>query len=81
MRDTFRGSDSLGGVLREQPCQRRVEDRLGFRSVAPLVLGLVERGIGLLAQNLQIPIVPIRIGGVWQMKQQRRRFAGRRLPQ
>ncbi len=34
-------------------------------------------GIGLLAENLQIPIVPIRLDGVWQMKQERRRFARR----
>ncbi|HEY4978895.1 MAG TPA: AMP-binding protein, partial [Candidatus Acidoferrum sp.] len=34
-------------------------------------------GIGLLAENLQIPIVPIRLDGVWQMKQQRRRLAHR----
>ncbi len=32
-------------------------------------------GIGLLAQNLQIPIVPMRLDGVWQMKQERRRLA------
>jgi long-chain acyl-CoA synthetase len=32
-------------------------------------------GIGLLAQNLRIPIVPLRLDGVWQMKQQRRRLA------
>jgi long-chain acyl-CoA synthetase len=32
-------------------------------------------GIGLLAQNLQIPVVPIRVDGVWQMKQERRRLA------
>jgi long-chain acyl-CoA synthetase len=32
-------------------------------------------GIGLLAQNLNIPIVPMRLGGVWQMKQQHRRLA------
>jgi long-chain acyl-CoA synthetase len=34
-----------------------------------------EQGIGLLAQNLQIPIVPLRLDGVWQMKQERRRLA------
>jgi long-chain acyl-CoA synthetase len=34
-------------------------------------------GIGLLAQNLQIPIVPIRLDGVWQMKQEGRRLARR----
>jgi long-chain acyl-CoA synthetase len=34
-----------------------------------------QQGIGLLAQNLQIPIVPIRLDGVWQMKQERRRLA------
>jgi long-chain acyl-CoA synthetase len=34
-------------------------------------------GIGLLAENLQIPIVPIRLDGVWQMKQERRRLAHR----
>jgi long-chain acyl-CoA synthetase len=32
-------------------------------------------GIGLLAENLRIPIVPIRMDGVWQMKRERRRFA------
>ncbi len=32
-------------------------------------------GIGLLAQNLRIPIVPVRLDGVWQMKQERRRLA------
>jgi long-chain acyl-CoA synthetase len=32
-------------------------------------------GIGLLAQNLQLPIVPMRLDGVWQMKQEHRRLA------
>jgi len=32
-------------------------------------------GIGLLAQNLGIPIVPMRLDGVWQMKQEHRRLA------
>jgi long-chain acyl-CoA synthetase len=32
-------------------------------------------GIGLLAQNLHIPIVPLRIDGLWQMKQENRRVA------
>lgn len=32
-------------------------------------------GIGLLAQNLGIPVVPMRLDGVWQMKQERRRLA------
>jgi long-chain acyl-CoA synthetase len=32
-------------------------------------------GIGLLAQNLNIPVVPMRLDGVWQMKQERRRLA------
>jgi long-chain acyl-CoA synthetase len=32
-------------------------------------------GIGLLAQNLGIPIVPIRMDGVWQMKREGRRLA------
>ena len=34
-----------------------------------------QSGIGLLAQNLHIPIVPMRLDGVWQMKQQHRRLA------
>jgi long-chain acyl-CoA synthetase len=34
-----------------------------------------QQGIGLLAQNLQIPVVPMRLDGVWQMKQERRRVA------
>jgi long-chain acyl-CoA synthetase len=32
-------------------------------------------GIGLLAQNLNIPIVPMRMDGVWEMKRQHRRLA------
>jgi long-chain acyl-CoA synthetase len=34
-----------------------------------------QTGIGLLAENLNIPIVPIRLDGVWQMKRQHRRLA------
>ncbi len=34
-----------------------------------------QQGIGLLAQNLRLPIVPMRLDGVWQMKQERRRLA------
>jgi long-chain acyl-CoA synthetase len=34
-----------------------------------------QAGIGLLAQNLGIPVVPMRLDGVWKMKQERRRFA------
>jgi long-chain acyl-CoA synthetase len=32
-------------------------------------------GIGLLAKNLRIPIVPMRLDGVWQMKREHRRLA------
>ena len=32
-------------------------------------------GIGLLAQNLRVPIVPMRMDGVWQMKREGRRLA------
>jgi long-chain acyl-CoA synthetase len=32
-------------------------------------------GIGLLAENLRIPIVPVRLDGVWGMKRERRRLA------
>jgi long-chain acyl-CoA synthetase len=34
-----------------------------------------QSGIGLLAENLRLPIVPVRLDGVWQMKRQRRRLA------
>jgi long-chain acyl-CoA synthetase len=36
-----------------------------------------QSGIGVLAQNLRIPIIPMRLDGVWQMKRQRRRLAHR----
>ena len=36
---------------------------------------LLLTGIGLLAENLGIPIVPMRLDGVWQMKRERRRLA------
>lgn len=32
-------------------------------------------GIGLLAENLRIPIIPMRLDGIWQMKSERRRLA------
>jgi long-chain acyl-CoA synthetase len=32
-------------------------------------------GVGLLAENLGIPIIPMRLDGVWQMKRERRRLA------
>ncbi len=35
-----------------------------------------QSGIGLLAENLALPIIPMRIDGVWQMKRERRRLAG-----
>ncbi|HXT75734.1 MAG TPA: AMP-binding protein [Candidatus Eisenbacteria bacterium] len=34
-----------------------------------------QSGIGLLSQNLRIPIVPMRLDGVWQMKREHRRLA------
>jgi long-chain acyl-CoA synthetase len=34
-----------------------------------------QSGIGMLAEKLALPIVPVRIDGVWQMKRERRRLA------
>jgi long-chain acyl-CoA synthetase len=34
-----------------------------------------QSGIGLLAENLRLPIIPLRLDGVWQMKRERRRLA------
>jgi long-chain acyl-CoA synthetase len=34
-----------------------------------------QSGIGLLAENLNVPIVPMRLDGVWKMKRERRRLA------
>src|SRR4029077_13372173 len=34
-----------------------------------------QSGIGLLAENLGIPIIPMRLDGVWQMKREGRRLA------
>jgi long-chain acyl-CoA synthetase len=36
-----------------------------------------QSGIGLLAQNLGLPIIPMRLDGVWGMKRERRRLARR----
>src|SRR5215813_11680612 len=36
-----------------------------------------QSGIGILAQNLGLPIVPMRLDGVWGMKRERRRLAHR----
>jgi long-chain acyl-CoA synthetase len=34
-----------------------------------------QSGIGMLAENLRVPIIPIRLDGVWQMKREHRRLA------
>jgi long-chain acyl-CoA synthetase len=34
-----------------------------------------QSGIGLLAENLRVPVIPMRLDGVWQMKRERRRLA------
>jgi long-chain acyl-CoA synthetase len=34
-----------------------------------------QSGIGLLTENLNVPVVPLRLDGVWQMKRERRRVA------
>jgi long-chain acyl-CoA synthetase len=34
-----------------------------------------QSGIGLLTENLRLPIIPMRLDGVWQMKRERRRLA------
>jgi long-chain acyl-CoA synthetase len=34
-----------------------------------------QSGVGLLAENLRVPIVPMRLDGVWKMKRERRRLA------
>ena len=34
-----------------------------------------QSGIGLLAENLGLPIIPMRLDGVWQMKREGRRLA------
>jgi long-chain acyl-CoA synthetase len=36
-----------------------------------------QSGVGLLAENLDVPIVPMRIDGVWKMRREGRRFAKR----
>lgn len=36
-----------------------------------------QSGIGLLAQNLRLPIIPMKLDGVWGMKRERRRLAHR----
>jgi long-chain acyl-CoA synthetase len=38
-------------------------------------MGPFHSGIGVLAQNLRVPIVPVRLDGVWQMTRERRRLA------
>jgi long-chain acyl-CoA synthetase len=34
-----------------------------------------QSGIGMLAENLNVPLIPMRLDGVWQMKREGRRFA------
>jgi len=40
-------------------------------------MGAFQPGIGILAQNLGLPIIPMRLDGVWGMKRERRRWAHR----
>ena len=44
------------------------------RSIAGEI-GPFQSGIGLLAENLRVPVVPIRMDGVWQMRREGRRLA------
>jgi 1-acyl-sn-glycerol-3-phosphate acyltransferase len=39
------------------------------------VMAKFQSGVGLLAENLGVLIVPMRLDGVWKMKRERRRFA------
>jgi long-chain acyl-CoA synthetase len=41
------------------------------------VMAKFQSGIGLLAENLHVPVVQIRLDGVWNMKRERRRLARR----
>jgi long-chain acyl-CoA synthetase len=34
-----------------------------------------QSGIGLLAENLRLPVIPMRLDGVWKMKREHRRLA------
>lgn len=38
-------------------------------------MAVFQSGIGLLVENLGLPIIPMRLDGVWQMKRERRRLA------
>jgi len=38
-------------------------------------MAVFQSGIGLLAENLSIPVVPMRLDGVWKMKREHRRLA------
>jgi long-chain acyl-CoA synthetase len=38
-------------------------------------MAVFQSGIGLLAENLRLPIIPMRLDGVWQMKREGRRLA------
>jgi long-chain acyl-CoA synthetase len=40
-------------------------------------LASFQSGIGLLSENLGLPVVPMRLDGVWQMKSEGRRWARR----
>src|SRR5207245_9908507 len=44
-------------------------------SSADVRLASFQTGIGLLAQNLALPVVPMRLDGVWQMKREHHRLA------
>ena len=71
----FRGSFQFAGESVDRGYSILVfpEGIINDRPSADMVA--FQPGIGILAEQLRIPVVPIRLDGVWQMKQRRRRWA------
>jgi long-chain acyl-CoA synthetase len=71
----FRESFRFAGELADRGCSVLVFPEGQVNNSEDGRMAPFRPGAGLLAQNLNVPIVPMRLDGVWKMKKQRRRLA------
>jgi long-chain acyl-CoA synthetase len=71
----FRGSFRFGGESVDRGYSLLIFPEGEVNNTDTGEMAPFRSGVGLLAENLRIPIVPMRLDGVWQMKRERRRLA------
>jgi long-chain acyl-CoA synthetase len=71
----FRGSFRFAGESADRGYSALVFPEGEVNNTSTGEMAPFQSGIGLLAENLRIPVIPMRLDGVWQMKREHRRLA------